>query len=278
MFLRPECSYDQSMNRSAPVGQLLRDWRQRRRRSQLDLAADARISARHLSFVETGRSRPSREVILELAAALELPLRERNRLLLAGGYAPHFPEQALNDEPMGAARQAVQSVLDGHDPFPALAVDRHWNLLMSNRSAERLLEMVSPDLLVPPVNVLRISLHPRGLAPAVINLSEWRRYLLQRLQRLCDNSFDPQLVQLREELLGYPALPGECAQSEPESTMPDVMMVLRLRTPAGELALFGTLTVFGSPTEITLSELALEAFYPADATTAERLRALAAMD
>ncbi|MGE4072067.1 MAG: helix-turn-helix domain-containing protein [Lysobacterales bacterium] len=266
------------MNRDPAVGLLLRDWRQRRRRSQLDLAADARISTRHLSFVETGRSRPSREVILELAAALDLPLRERNRLLLAGGYAPQFAEQALNDAPMQAARQAVQSVLDGHEPFPALAVDRHWNLLLSNRSAERLLQMVSPELLVAPVNVLKVSLHPQGLAPAVINLGEWRRYLLARLQRLCEQNHDPQLLLLREELTAYPSLPGEGAAGAPESVLPDVMMVLRLRSPVGDLALFGTLTVFGSPTEITLSELALEAFYPADPTTADRLRQLAALD
>ena len=264
------------MNRIASVGPLLRDWRQRRRLSQLDLAGDAQISTRHLSFVETGRSRPSRALILLLGELLELPLRERNRLLLAGGFAPEFAEHPLDAAPMQHAQAAVQRVLDAHDPYPAVAVDRHWNLVLSNAMAQRLLDGVAPELLQPPVNVLRITLHPQGLVPAIINLGEWRHHLLDRLRRLVLVSADPALLALQEELAGYPVLPGEDAPGGFESPMPDVVSLFRLRSPAGELALFSTITVFGTPTDITLSELALESFFPADAATGERLRALAA--
>lgn len=263
------------MNHAAPVGRMLRDWRQRRRRSQLDLALDAQVSTRHLSFVETGRARPSRALILHLGALLDLPLRERNRLLLAGGFAPHFPEHDLASPSMQGARDAVQRVLDAHDPYPAVALDRHWNLVLSNRMAERLLSGVSPVLLTPRPNVLRISLHPEGLAPSIINLGEWRRHLLDRLRRLAAMSADPVLDALHAEMAAMAPLPGEDTPSGFQSPLPDVVVLFRLRSPVGELALFSTITVFGTPTEITLSELALESFYPADPATAERLRTLA---
>lgn len=263
------------MNDSPGIGRLLRDWRLRRRRSQLDLACDAQISTRHLSFVETGRARPSRELILHLGKVLELPLRERNRLLLAAGFAPQFAEHALDTPLLQPAREAVQRVLTAHHPYPALAVDRHWNIMLSNRMAERLLSGVDPALRQPRPNALRISLHPRGLAPAIINLGEWRHHLLDRLRRLSASSADPQLAALLEELSAYPPLPGEDQPQTLESPLPDVVVLFRLRSPLGDLALFSTITVFGTPTDITLSELALEAFFPADAATAERLRQLA---
>ncbi len=260
---------------STPVGALLRGWRQRRRLSQLDLAGNARISTRHLSFVETGRAKPSCELILHLGELLDLPLRARNQLLLAGGFAPRFAEQQLSSAALQQAHQAVQRVLEAHDPYPALAVDRHWNLLLSNRMAQRLLHGVAPELLTPVANMLRISLHPLGLAPQIINLGQWRRHLLARLRRMVAAADDPILAALLQEVAGYPTVPGESAAGDTDSPVPDVVMLFRLRSPLGELALFGTVTVFGTPTDITLSELMLEAFYPANAQTAERLRALA---
>lgn len=257
------------------LGPLLRDWRQRRRLSQLGLATEAGISPRHLSFVETGRARASRALLLQLAELLELPLRERNRLLLAGGYAPQFVEHAWADPTLASAHAAVQRILTAHEPYPALAVDRHWNLLMSNRVADALLAGIAPELRTAPLNVLRVSLDPRGLAPMIANLGAWRTYLLTRLRRLAVTSEDPLLWALHAELASMPALPDEGPPEVDAGPVNDVLMPLRLRTALGELALFGTLTVFGTPTEITLSEVAIEAFFPADAETAERLRALA---
>ncbi len=263
------------MHNTAPVGILLRDWRRRRRLSQLDLALDAQISTRHLSFVETGRSRPSRGLILHLGELLGLPLRECNRLLLAAGLAPQFVEHELSAAPLQPALEAVQHLLHAHDPYPALAVDRHWNLRFCNRMAARLLRGVSTDLREPVLNVVRVSLHPQGLAPMIINLGEWRRHVLSRLRRQVVDSADPLLCALLQELLTYPSLSGEDVPGGYDSPAPDVLVLLRLRSPLGELALFSTITVFGTPVDITLSELALESFYPADAETGERLRALA---
>ncbi len=262
------------MNPSSTVGNLVREWRLRRRLSQLDLAGDAEISTRHLSFVETGRSQPSRELILHLGKLLDLPLRVRNQLLLAGGFAPQFAESVLASANLQVAQEAVLRVLRAHAPYPALAVDRHWNLLLCNRPAERLMANVAPELLAAPANVLRISLHPQGLAPQIINLAQWRRYILDRLRRLLAASGDPVLAELLLELSSYPLLAEETATPIEDNPMADVAMLLRLRSPLGELAMFSTITVFGTPTEITLSELALEAFYPADAITGDRLRQL----
>lgn len=264
-----------TMNNAAPVGTLLRDWRQRRRLSQLDLALDARISTRHLSFIETGRSRPSRGLLLQLGELLELPLRERNRLLLAAGLAPQFVEHELSAAPLQPALDAVQQLLQAHDPYPALAVDRHWNLRYRNRMADLLLHGIPANLREPVLNVLRVSLHPRGLARMIINLGEWRRHILARLRRQVVDSGDPVLADLLQELQRYPSLPDEDVPGGYDSPAPDVLVLLRLRSPLGELALFSTITVFGTPVDITLSELALESFYPADAATGERLRALA---
>src|SRR5262244_3339088 len=169
-----------------PVGSLLRKWRERRRLSQLDLACEAEISTRHLSFLETGRSLPSREMVLRLAEQLEVPLRERNVLLIAAGYAPAFPERPLDDPALQAARKAVDLVLAGHEPYPALAIDRHWTLIASNNAVPPLMAGADPSLLRPPVNVLRLSLHPAGLSPRIVNLPQWRAHLLERLRRQID--------------------------------------------------------------------------------------------
>jgi len=254
-----------------PIGDLLREWRQRRRLSQLDLALDAEISARHLSFLETGRSRPSREMVLNLAERLDVPLRERNLLLHAAGYAPVFPERALDDPALQVARLAIDQVLAGHEPYPALAIDRHWTLIAANAATRRLMTGVDATLLQPPINVLRLSLHPEGLAPRTTNLAEWRAHLLARLRHQIDVTSDPVLVRLLRELREYPA-PQEAGADVDTNA---VVVPFRLTTDAGVLALFSTTTVFGTPVDITLSELALEAFYPADAVTAEALRKLA---
>ncbi len=262
-----------SMSTAPPVGGLLREWRQRRRLSQLALACDADISTRHLSFLETGRSLPSRDMVLHLSERLDIPLRERNRLLVAAGYAPLFPERPLADPALAQARKAVDLVLAGHEPYPALAVDRHWTLVTANGAARRLLAGAEPALLKPPVNVLRLSLHPKGLAPRIANLAAWREHLLARLRRQIELTADPVLRALLKELGDYPA-PGGMPHSV-EHDGADVAVPFELMTEAGLLAFFSTTTIFGTPVDITLSELALEAFFPADAATAEALRRLA---
>jgi transcriptional regulator with XRE-family HTH domain len=258
------------------VGNLLREWRQRRRMSQLELACEAEISTRHLSFVETGRSRPSREMLLQLAERLEVPLRERNLLLLAAGFAPVFPERSLEDPALQSARQAVDLVLAGHQPYPALAIDRRWTLVAANNAVAPLLASVDPALLAPPVNVLKLSLHPAGLASRIANFTEWRGHLHARLRRDIDISADPFLVALLDELRGYPRPgSGETGAAVGEHHLAGVVVPFRLETEAGLLSFFSTTTIFGTPLDVTLSELAIESFFPADAATAERLRRIA---
>ena len=254
---------------SKSFGDHLRDWRQRRRVSQLALATDAEISARHLSFVETGRSQPSRDMVLHLADQLEVPLRERNVLLVSAGYAPLFPERTLEDPALNAARQAIDLLLTAHEPFPALAIDRHWNLVASNAAVGRLLTGIDPSLLKPPVNVLRLSLHPQGLAPRIVNLAEWRAHLLERLRRQIDVSGDTVLSELAKELRSYP---GGIPPRATTTLQASVIVPLRLRTDDGELSFLSTTTVFGTPVDVTLSEIALETFFPADQETAVLLR------
>jgi transcriptional regulator with XRE-family HTH domain len=262
-----------TMQTRRPVGSLLRDWRQRRRMSQLDLACEAEISTRHLSFVETGRSHPSREMLLHLAETLGVPLRERNALLVAAGYAPVFPERPLADPALKPAREAIDRVLAGHEPYPALAIDRHWTLIAANSAVSRLLAGVDPSLLAPPLNVLRLSLQPAGLAPRIANYHEWRAHLLARLQHQVRLTADPVLALLLEELRAYPAPDG--SDSAPSSASHEEIVVpFQLQTEAGVLAFFSTTTLFGTPVEVTLAELAIESFFPADARTAEILRAL----
>ncbi len=252
-----------------PFGELLRQWRERRRLSQLELSLTAAVSTRHLSFVETGRSAPSRELVLQLAEHLDVPLRERNRLLLAAGYAPVFGETPLDAPRMSAVRAAVGQVLAGHEPYPAAVVDRGWNLVDANRSLALLTDLVDPRLLAPPANVLRASLHPDGLAPHIANLAEWRAHLLARLRRQVDLTADPGLEALLAELRGYPGgpeLPALPAAGE-------IVIPLRLRAGGGELAFLSTIAAFGTPLDVTVAELLIESFYPADPATAAALRA-----
>lgn len=258
-----------------PVGDLLREWRQRRRMSQLDLACEADISTKHLSFVESGRAQPSREMVLRLAERLEVPLRERNMLLVAAGYAPVFPARALDDPALEPARRAVDLVLSGHEPYPALAVDRHWTLVAANRTASGLMAGVHASLMAPPVNVLRVSLHPEGLAPRIVNLAEWRAHLFARLRQQIDVTADPVLAALLEELRAYPAGAPSSAKPVPRRDYAGVVVPFELATDAGTLAFFSTTTIFGTPVDVTLAELAIEAFFPADGATAEALRRLA---
>jgi transcriptional regulator with XRE-family HTH domain len=261
---------------SRTVGELLRDWRQRRRMSQLLLAAEADISTRHLSFVESGRALPSREMVMHLAERLDVPLRARNMLLVAAGYAPLFRERPLTDPQLTAAREAVELVLKGHEPYPALAIDRHWTIVTANRALAPLLGAASEALLAPPVNALRLSLHPDGIASSVVNWHAWRAHVLARLQRQIDVSGDETLVALRDELAGYPTPPGaESPEADSNATLNQIAVPLRLRTPLGVLSFFSTTTVFGTPVDVTLSELAIEAFFPADPQTAAALRAYA---
>jgi transcriptional regulator with XRE-family HTH domain len=259
---------------SIPIGEQLRMWRQRRRLSQLELACEADISARHVSFLETGRSLPSREMLLRLAERLDIPLRERNPLLLSAGYAPLYSERKLDDPALNQARRAIELVLAGHEPYPALAIDRHWSLVAANSAVEQLLLGVAPRLLQPPVNVLRVALHVEGLAPRIENFVEVRAHLLARLRHQIEATADPILVELHAELLSYPA----GGPSHPEGQIDEyggVLVPLRLRTEHGLLSFFSTTTVFGTPLDITLAELAIESFFPADAPTAELLASAA---
>jgi transcriptional regulator with XRE-family HTH domain len=259
-----------------PVGELLRTWRVRRRKSQLALALEADISTRHLSFLETGRSTPSREMVLRLAAQLEVPLRDRNTLLLAAGYAPAFRERPLEDPALAGARQAVELILAAHEPWPALVVDRHWNLVTANAAVAPFLEGVAPRLLQPPLNVLRLTLEPEGLAARIVNLPQWREHLLARLDRQVEVSRDPVLEALRADLCAYPPPQGGAWPDVAGEDHSRVVVPLQVRSDAGTLSFISTTTVFGTPVEVTLSELALETFFPADAKTAEVLRALSA--
>jgi transcriptional regulator with XRE-family HTH domain len=254
-----------------PVGNLLRDWRRRRRMSQLDLACEAEISTRHLSFLETGRSLPSREMVLRLAEQLQIPLRERNALLVAAGYAPTFRERPLEDPTLQAARNAIDLLLTGHEPYPAIAIDRHWTMVASNRAVPILLTGIDPSLLAPPVNVLRLSMHPQGLAPKIVNLSEWRSHLLARLRRQIDATADTVLAELLNELSGFPAPGGSKHNATADTDYAGVMVPLQFATEYGILSFFSATTVFGTPVDITLSELAMESFFPADAATSDAL-------
>ncbi|HEX6535818.1 MAG TPA: helix-turn-helix transcriptional regulator [Gemmatimonadaceae bacterium] len=254
-------------------GALLREWRRRRNLSQLALALESDISQRHISFVESGRARPSREMVLRLAEHLEVPLRERNRLLLAAGFAPVYQERPLTDPALDAARRAVERVLAGHEPYPALAVDRHWTLVAANRALAPLLDGIAPALLAPPVNVLRLSLHPDGLAPRIVNFGQWRAHLHERVRQQIEASGDPTLAALLDELRALPAPRGH--ERRPPAIATDgagVFVPLQLASGDDVLTFMSTTMVFGTAVDVTLSELALECFFPANAATAEALR------
>ena len=281
----PACHYDAGMNSStapssfhaahmppgarSPFGEHLRHWRQLRRLSQQGLALEAEISTRHLSYVETGRAQPSREMVLRLAERLSVPLRERNALLVAAGFAPMYQARPLDHPDLAAARQAVELVLKGHEPSPALAVDRHWNLVAANAIVPLLLDGVAPWLLEPPVNVLRLSLHPEGLGPRLANSAQWRAHLLHRLQQQIAATADSELQALHDEIAAYPFA------EDKDSPLPSPIAVpFELHTHLGTLSFISTITIFGTPVDVTLQELAVESFFPADAETQRALQRL----
>ncbi len=255
-------------------GEHLRHWRQHRRLSQLDLADEAEISTRHLSFMETGRSVPSREMVLRLTERLDVPLRERNALLVAAGYAPMYRERALDDPALAAARQAVELILKSHEPYPALAMDRHWNLVSYNRLVPVLMAGADASLVQAPVNVLRLSLHPKGLAPQIANIAQWRTHLFERLRQQVAATADPVLAALLDELRAYP-LPEGSGHTQLAGEHPGVVMPFLFRTPHGQLSFISTTTIFGTPVDVTLQELALETFFPADDFTRTALQQIA---
>lgn len=254
------------------VGVLLRQWRERRRVTQLELALDAGVSARHLSFVETGRSQPGREMLLRVLEQLKVPFREQNRLLLAAGHAPAYPERSFDDPDLAPVRDALELILSGHEPYPAVAVDRAWNMVAANSAMLVLTEAVEidPELLEPPINVIRVGLHPRGLGPLFVNLGDWHAHWLKRLERQLATTGDEQLASLIDEVAGYPVPEHQAAS---EAAAGELLGPVRMRTPdGGELAFFGMFASFDTPFEVTTSELAVELLFPADQATAEALR------
>lgn len=258
-----------------PFGSLLRRGRQGRGWSQMALADRAETSARHLSCLETGRAQPSREMVLRLAERLAVPLRERNAWLVAAGFAPMYRQRALDDPALAAARRAVERVLLAHEPWPALALDRHWNVVAMNAAVAPLLAGLPAALLEPPVNVLRLSLHPQGLAPRVANLVQWRHHLLERLRQQTEAAHDPVLDALLAELQAWP-VPGDAGEVLLDGDHAGLLLPMLLHTEAGPLRLISTTTVFGTPVDLVLQELAIETLFPADEATAGVLRAMAA--
>lgn len=259
--------------KSVAVGDMLRDWRQRRRMSQLALALDADISQRHLSFMESGRSKPSREMVLRLTEHLDVPLRERNAILTAAGFAQHYPQHPLDAPELSMARETVERILHGHMPHPALAVDRHWTMLAGNDAVASLLTGVAPHLLDGAVNALRVSLHPEGLAPRILNLHEWRSHVLHRLSHDIEKCADPVLVSLYDELSDYPVPKQTAPMRSDPAREGRIAVPLRLQGEAGPLSFLGTTTVFGTAVDVTLSEVTIEAFFPADEETARVIAA-----
>jgi transcriptional regulator with XRE-family HTH domain len=258
---------------AVPVGELVRGWRTRRRRSQMHLAHEIGVSPRHLSFVETGRSRPSPELVESIAEELEIPLRERNTLLLAAGYAPRYRERTLDDPAMRFAVESVQRMLDAHDPYPGVLIDRQWNIVRANGAASALTAGLPAAVLGPPINVYRVCLHPEGLAARTLNFSQWAGYLVGQLERSLAITGDPALQALREEVRAYPNVAAvlERATGTARDEVP-LLVPLRLTVGDAELSLFTTLTTFGTPRDVTLDELAVELFYPADEITEHALR------
>ncbi|MBC7897361.1 MAG: helix-turn-helix transcriptional regulator [Cytophagaceae bacterium] len=258
------------------VGRLVRAWREKRRLSQLSLALEAGISARHLSFVETGRSRPSAELVMTLADYLQVPLRERNELLLAAGFAPRYPELELTSPDMAAVHRQIERLLAAHEPYPGVALDRHWNVVLANASARRMMLLLPPSLSQPTINMFRASLHPDGFSAVTSNFDAWGRYLVGELERLAASTFDAGTDALLAEVLDYPNVrtlrrtPARPVPAEERLLVPCVLSLGGAR-----LSLFTTLMTFGSPRNVTLAELTIELFYPADEATAESLRAMA---
>ena len=265
------------LNRRRDVGPLLRAWRERRKLSQLALALDLGVSARHLSFVETGKSRPSPELLLSMSEHLAVPLRERNDLLLAAGYAPRYSETPLTAPDMQAVRAALQRLLAAHDPYPGVALDRHWNVVLTNRAADRMLALLPPELAAPPLNMMRASLHPQGFAAITQNFEDWGRHLLHELERARAAADDPALAELAQEVAGYPNVAALRAAAPGLPTYQESLLIpcVLFSGEGSSLSLFTTQATFGSPRDVTLAELMVELFYPADAETETALRAMA---
>ncbi|WP_431968986.1 helix-turn-helix domain-containing protein [Nocardia sp. bgisy134] len=258
------------MDHDRPVGALLREWRVRRGLSQLALSVRSGISTRHISFVETGRTLPSPDMLDRFAGHLDIPLRERNRLLVAAGHAPRYRQRPIDDPELAEAMAAVRRVLTAHEPYPALAVDRRWNLLYGNAAAQIFLDGVAPELLTPPINMMRLGLHPRGFAPRVRNLAQVRGFLLPRLARQAFHTGDQELAALHEELCGY------ATEDAPDLVDPAaVALPIHLVHDGMRLCFHSTIMTFGAAFDITLDEIAIETYLPADAATAEHLRTLA---
>lgn len=257
------------------VGHLVRDWRQRRRLSQMELALDAGLSTRHLSFIETGRSRPSAELLMAVAHRLDVPLRERNTMLLAAGYAPRYAQRNLQSPDMRPVHDALTRLLDAHQPYPALVLDRHWNVVLANRAAMALAALLPAALREPTLNIYRASLHPDGLARYTRNLQDWAQHLLANLRRSIDSSGDPALLALEAEVLAYPCLKDAPRQTSAPAEPQPLLVPCLLDLPEVSLSLFTTVTSFGTPRDVTLQELCVEMFYPADAASERALRAMA---
>ncbi len=264
-----------TLNDNRSVGDLLRAWRAKRRLSQLEVGLTAGVSSRHLSFIETGRARASAELLVALADVLDMPLRERNALLLAAGFAPRYGETQLDAPDMAAMRQAITRVLDAHDPYPGVALDRHWNIVIANAAARRLVSIVPQDLRALPHNIFRLGLHPRGIAACTSNFDEWGRYMLRELQRLADAAIDPAVTALLDEVRSYPNVQALLAAPPKAAPTNGLLVPCVLDITGQRLSLFTTLATFGSPRDVTLAELTVELFYPADAATEAALRATA---
>lgn len=269
----------QALDTASPAatsaGERLRAWRARRRLSQLEMGLRAGVSARHLSFIETGRARASAALLVALAEVLDMPLRERNALLLAGGFAPRYPEHSLDAPDMAAMRQALTRVLQAHDPFPGIALNRHWNVVLHNAGAGRLIALLPPELSSPVPNVFRLGLHPRGLAAFTANFAAWGRHLLRELQRLVDDTFDPAAAALLAEVRGYPNVQALMALPDALPAAGELIVPCVLELHGQRLSMFTTLATFGSPLDVTLAELTVELFYPADEANAAVLRGAA---
>lgn len=268
---------DPSSSKADPpgAGSLLRAWREKRRLSQLTLALEAGVSARHLSFIETGRARPSAELLLAVAEELDMPLRERNKLLLAAGFAPRYSETGIGSPDLAAVQGALSRLLDAHDPYPGVALDRHWNVVLANQAAGRLMVALPPELLQKPLNIFRASLHPQGFAAITLNFDEWGSYLLSELNKLVAASTDPATLALAEEVAAYPNVKALKARqvNVVEASHP-LLIPCVINLGGARLSLFTTLATFGSPRDVTLAELTVELFYPADAATEKVLRAV----
>ncbi|MBW8794883.1 MAG: helix-turn-helix transcriptional regulator [Streptomyces sp.] len=270
-------AFGPAASRTAPdgqgVGPLLRAWRERRRMSQLELALRADSSARHISFVETGRSRPSEEMVLRLAEHLDVPVRERNALLLAAGYAPHYPETPLDDPALDALRDGMERLIQGYEPYPALVVDATYTVVAANRGIAMLLEGVPESLLAPAPNAMRLTLHPEGLAPRVRNLREWRSHLLAQMERQIALHRSDALRELYEEVAAYP-VPAGTDDGEPADPVAYFALPMRIEHAGRVLSFVSSISTFNTPMDVTVAELAIETFLPADPATAKYLNSL----